>query len=211
MREVLSNHTYRHRAFSVLAPLNGVVTLDNYSILVLGVAKTVEEAEHLIAMFNAQTYKNKHMVLLVPNHMKRIIPSQPSIQIEDQARFKTPNKTMTNSDYITLFDAEAFYGTHYLTDFMNTTTYSDYDVVVKGCNLQVVNNELMYNTVLLEYKEATGLVTLKNSMVKTRFFMTLNHASLTTPFNSSYFVIDSFNYFENNYELSDELKSKLAI
>lgn len=167
LRTVHAKHLYKHRFNTILEKI-GIVTLgeSTVGVSIITCLNNEQSIESLMEIYQSQTLKNKELIIIlkqsqsaVPWNAETNLYSNVSIFVlpEDQAFDDCLNFAVkkTKYNYFSVFYENNYYGPNFLTDLMNAFSYTDADIIGKGC----------YYT----YYESTKLLVLKDPDQVNRF------------------------------------------
>ena len=126
VRKVLHEHLYEDRLDFVVEKVFGKTLKPALpDIVVLSLVKEQGQADKIIDMFDAQSYKNKSLILIGDGiGAKR----EDIIVVSEETAQKAALQELVQVDYIAVFDCRDYYDKNYLLDLALTTRY------LPGCN-----------------------------------------------------------------------------
>jgi spore maturation protein CgeB len=222
IRRVMLNHTYSDRLRFILGKIGIGIEKRLPRVAVVTLTNSEETIKKLIKTFNEQNYLNKELIIFING--------------DDQNSDQLINKYNTNNikcyikDYIEehyesisqLIDCDYFayldsslnnYGTHYLTDLVVATIYTNSEIIGKGSyytqdsNHLVLNNEdeYVYTNELFGDRSIISQNLLRDMTVSDYFELIRGKQSLKHFFEIGYrlFSIDNNNFVENFSETSN--------
>ncbi len=190
LRRVLTEHLYEDRLAYIVNKVFGVnLRPHDPSVFICGFAKNNEEAERIIASYNRQNYKNCSLTII--GDVDISVSGITVINPEKAA--KTAVESLF-SGWVTVFNAEDYYGENYISDLMLSHRYSSADGFCKTDYYSNVGGEAVITTREHTYRPAEA-AELRCGMVKTELIAEkpltdLNGMSLS----GSFLCTDEFGY-----------------
>ena len=145
-RHVHENHTYRHRMDEILTKVGlGPVGASRPSVSVLMPTMRPENVTRCLENFVKQTYEEKELVLILNNAefdldaVRRDAESIPNVQVLHVEGRTTLGECLnrgveaSSGRYVAKMDDDDLYGERYLSDAVLAASFSDAEVVGKGC------------------------------------------------------------------------------
>jgi spore maturation protein CgeB len=210
LRKVLSGELYTDRLINIV---NKVFLADiAYApprITVVARAGTEAEAEKTYAVFRAQNYQNKRLVLLTD--LKSVAMTYDDAKTL-QGKAGTCVRDLAEEGWIAYFDGNDWYGPNYLLDMALTTRYFDGAAIGKSAYYAADGDQVNLVNENDVYLRAQPLI-LKRSILRAESFQDLlfEGRSLTTPIECGETLsIDEFNYCEGWGNRSGELEADAA-
>lgn len=129
LRKVLQEHTYEERIIQMLDFMNVKYKQAAADVAVVGIVKSMEDYEKLMAQFKRQTYDQKKCIILLdifPGYLKIFNTHNEgniSTFLLDYMHHYNSVEQMVGAKYIAFFNPAHYYGENYLTDLMLSTKY----------------------------------------------------------------------------------------
>ena len=202
IRNVFSQHTYQHRFRHIIS----TVSLQdppvlNKRVLIVAIIETKGEAERIISSFNSQVYPDCSLLLLQSQQFQ--IPDAKHVTIIEVDNIKTHffEELMQNSEFLSYFHPESFYGPYFIQDLIHATEYIEKRAITKP----IINDEVEGFTFVSEQNEycPTDIINTRSVLFPKALIMNKpvlpnlklwkNEARIEFPG----FAIDSFNFIEN--------------
>lgn len=144
VREIMNNHTYRHRLCKILEILDISDKEDeNEGISVITVTNRKFSLENIISNYINQNYKSKELIIIINSNSINLSIWKSFVSFRDDIRIYKIDESVSlgeclnfgveNSSYsyISKFDDDDYYGPNYLIDAINTFKYTDASIVGK--------------------------------------------------------------------------------
>lgn len=144
LRNILNNHTYRHRLNTILEVLNiESKKEESEGVSVITVTNRKFSLENIISNYINQNYNTKELIIIINNNSinqelwERFVSFRDDIRIykinENKSLGECLNFGVENSNYqfISKFDDDDYYGPNYLIDAINSFYYTDASIVGK--------------------------------------------------------------------------------
>lgn len=136
LRKVMREHTYQDRLAHVVSKVRAEAAGSLLPrIFVVTYAKSIEAADRLLALYAAQSYEHKSLVLVVPDGLAgRIGTSHDAVRIIPATRAGTLRlgDVARKDDWLAGMVAEDHYGPNYLLDLALATRYAKSPVIGKA-------------------------------------------------------------------------------
>lgn len=130
LRKVLSQHLYEDRLDYIVQKVFGKSLKRPLPLVtVFAYARSEAERDRLLAMYQAQTYTNKAMVLFADGVEP---PEDKTVRLLPARRAEEPVSSCAAEGFTALFCASDWYGPNYLLDLALTLRYGAYAVVGKA-------------------------------------------------------------------------------
>lgn len=144
LRNILDNHTYRHRLNKILEVLNiESKKEENEGVSVITVTNRKFSLENIISNYISQNYNTKELIIIINNNSINQEIWEDFVSFRDDIRIykMDENKTLgeclnfgvenSNYPFISKFDDDDYYGPNYLIDAINSFYYTDASIVGK--------------------------------------------------------------------------------
>lgn len=231
MRLVLNNHTCLNRMDYILNKLNIDHIYPDLKISIISQVKNEEEYIRVKEIFENQIYKNKKMFVITNKELKSKLNTEKDIYIMEEEVLENKEKfiSLLDADYVSVIKTENFYGINYLNDLINATLYSDAEFIGKKCfftynNPTILtkltgekiyinneNQEFEYVSLLDLDKSIFKIDVLKHPSIKDIKELLNNNIINLFKFGCRYLSIDKYNFLENGYKASENIKEKIEI
>lgn len=135
LRKVLLQHTYRHRMRQIYRTVFGAGALKEYaSVSVVTQVSDQDEAARMVSLFEKQSYIDMSLTIIAPDGVHF---DAPGISVLPLSYADVPFKDYLSGEWVAFFDAQHYYGEHYITDMLTALEYADVSVIGKSdhfCN-----------------------------------------------------------------------------
>lgn len=163
LRRVLSEHLYEDRLAYIARKVYGVDLLPKEpSVELIGFAADVTEAERIIAAYRRQDYRNRSLTLVTDV----FISASSDVRVISTGEAAETVGEIVKGDWVAVFDANDYYGEHYLSDLMLTRRYSDADAFGKADYYRVIDGKAVIDSNEHTYRFAKRLE-VQCSVIKT--------------------------------------------
>lgn len=203
IREVYLHHTYEHRLTFMLSKFGYSVINNPKEVTVISIIKSKADLDKVIGYFHSQTWNNKKLVLFLDLFEGYIdILNQynneniKSFVLSYMEHYERINQ-IVDTNFISFFDTNNFYGENFLMDFMIATEYSQADVVGKSNYYYVKNEKLQENEEDNEYMYVNNLQR-NAALINIRIF---NGEKLSDILQDFYKNDNLISYFKKGYRL----------
>jgi FkbM family methyltransferase len=136
LRKVMSEHTYQDRLAYVVSKVGGEALPSLLpQIVVVAYAKDQAQADQVLQSFSRQQYREKALVLVVPEQFKPAgLPQGDAVRVLSAGESDTVTLLSLGSSgaWLSVMVADDHYGEHYLTDLALATRYSEALAIGKG-------------------------------------------------------------------------------
>ncbi|MEE3777454.1 FkbM family methyltransferase, partial [Campylobacter sp. CX2-4080-23] len=202
LRKVMQEHTYYDRLSFILSKVfNHNANNQTINTIILSIVNTNDEYNRILDMFNSQTYPNKTLFIISPNHIKN---QQQNIHIFKNIKEALKAINDRNS-FIGLFDPNDYYGKNYINDIILATKYSKCDAIGKSCHYEfnsdmVLKNQKDRYTYVNELNLTSSLCSIKKlSKDELKDIVLSNSIKFDNMLS-----IDEFNYCKNGINASNQ-------
>lgn len=148
MREVFNKHTYTDRLAYILDKIGIRYEKRANTVTLLAIAKSDEEYEKILKIYNNQNYENKRLVILIDKfdgyirRFKKYNTKDITTFILSYMHNYNNIMEIVKSDYVAFINTNDYYGENYISDLVMCTKYTDADVIGKGCYYLMENNQV---------------------------------------------------------------------
>lgn len=228
IREVFEKHTYKHRLKFILDKLNLPYEDKDTSITLFALAKSKDDFQNIINIYERQTYKFKKLVIMLEKFdgyidlYKKYNNEEIEVYIKSYMHNYEKISEFVNSDFISFISPNKFYGKNYIRDLVIATQYTNADIIGKSSiytikdkklSLSNINNEYIYTSNLKSYSSIFKTNILENDKVD---FIIQNIESLNIDSyykkGKSVFSIDKYNFIDDSYGcINKEIISSVEI
>ncbi|MBA3926761.1 CgeB family protein [Listeria rustica] len=223
IREVYGKHTYKHRLHFMLHNMGIKLPVEEKEVTVISRAGSEKEIKQVIEAFYKQSYRSKKLILLIQsiddfNDMSHILNTYQdetvSIYLLDYMRNYTQLSEFIDSEFITVWNQQHFYGRHYLQDLMIAAVYTDADFIGKSSYYTNKDETCQDVNTDDEYRFVTNLKSTQ-AILRTRYTFRKNVKSLLVDFmhgidlsphmkqGAKMFSADKYNFIENGKQLDE--------
>lgn len=215
IREVFEKHTYKHRLKFILDKLNLPYEDKDTSITLFASAKSKDDFQNIINIYERQSYKFKKLVIILEKFdgyidlYKKYNNEEIEVYIKSYMHNYEKISEFVNSDFISFISPNKFYGKNYIRDLVIATQYTNADIIGKSSiytikdkklSLSNINNEYIYTSNLKSYSSIFKTNVLENDKVD---FIIQNIESLNIDSyykkGKSVFSIDKYNFIDDSY------------
>ncbi|TYS85239.1 glycosyltransferase [Rossellomorea aquimaris] len=148
IREVYLNHTYKHRLIYMLEKLGLSVINKEKEVTVVSIIESKEELKKVLSYYQNQTWDKKKLVLfldlfegytdILNEFNTKDINSYVLSYMDHYDRINQ----LVETEYISYFDSNNFYGENFLLDLMIASEYSQSEIIGKSHYYNIKNNRL---------------------------------------------------------------------
>ncbi|MBA3925418.1 CgeB family protein [Listeria rustica] len=224
IREVYGKHTYKHRLQFMLENMKKNIQLAETEVSVISFVQSEQAVVNVIKAFNKQSYLTKKLYLFARsvddfkdfNHIINTYQSETvSIFLLDYMQNYKQLTDFIDSDFITFWNQNHFYGRHYLKDLMLASVYTDADFIGKGSYYEKDAEQCEERYMENEYRFVTSLRSTR-SILKTNYPFRKNVKALLVEFmhgadlspymnqGAKMFSADKYNFIENGTHVGEE-------
>lgn len=206
LRKVMHEHTYQHRLSYVCQKALAWAQVDQLpKILVVALISSKDQLNWVIENYRRQIYDRKKLLIGITRNLSlsefefKNDKSIVTIDVEELYR-KRMGDLVVGVDWITLMDAEDYYGINYLLDLSLATRYTSQTAIGKKIYYGITNEEVLIEGDGAPYVEDSKL-TINNTIVSVselnsnEKFSTWADKISTNGING--YSIDRFNYCKN--------------
>ncbi|HCT9232968.1 TPA: glycosyltransferase [Escherichia coli] len=213
LRKVMSEHTYAHRLAYIRAKVTGQA-FEQYQPVVALVAQvgSRQELERVRQSFKAQAYLNKKLYLI---GARGILEQELGddvlvcVSCEDAAHqlARLPEDALVGA-----LHADDCYGTHYLTDLVLASTYSQAPAFGKSSRYVARQEQAELHAVTSQYREVASLP-MRAALARLSVVQSRSGGCRACLEQGQFefggmLAIDEFNYIEDGAGLSDEARAQ---
>ncbi|WP_215112316.1 MULTISPECIES: glycosyltransferase [unclassified Exiguobacterium] len=138
MRHVLTYHTYTQRLAKIVQDVGIPYRVDHEKIAVVAFIKSREEAERVVAQFEAQNYEHKHLMMFLDKFEDHIdvyntynTPSISTYMRSYLTHYTSFTEMVESYDWVAHLKSDDYYGPNYLSDYLLAARYAEADVLTK--------------------------------------------------------------------------------
>ncbi|AIZ61714.1 glycosyltransferase [Bacillus sp. FSL R5-0432] len=203
IREVHLNHTYKHRLTYMLEKFGFDLEEEEKTVAVISVVRSKEEAYQVINLFRKQSYENKKLILLLDlfdgyidilNQFNNVNVTAYVLSYMDHY---DRIEHLVDSDYVSYFSPNHFYGENYLLDLLIATEYSQAEIIGKANHFVGDEGEIHEVGQGAEYVYVSDL-NIHNSLLHRRVFKGVELVKVISDFQNN---ISLYSYFKQGYRL----------
>ncbi len=214
LRKVFAEHTYEERLNRILRVVfndsDKKLSIKRPLIAYVGYAKSEEDIEKLKMAFKGQAHQADQELILCEFNPR--IESSSVVAVSSVQQKGLVEIVGEDHDIVT-FQADAYYGRHYVTDLVQAMLYSDVEVIGKATyydrnspskQMKLKNDGLQYRlNVPISIDRALLRSSLVTKMTVRKFIDALNEMHIYT---SNTLAIDEFNYMPHIHGIKDSDK-----
>jgi glycosyltransferase involved in cell wall biosynthesis/SAM-dependent methyltransferase len=223
LRKVMREHTYGHRmAYVARKALGWKVEDDLPSIVVVALARSLEEYDRLIESFRTQRYASKRLVIV-----SREVPEGDSQYGETIRRSITVlppelaaetylGNVADQAGWFALMTGDDYYGPNYLLDLAVATRYCTFDAIGKlaryrceGGSIDLLDPERAY--CLVDRLPVRSCIVRSNAVPREYDLASWLERACSREWKLPGLAIDPFNYCQNGWHVSaiDSIKQRV--
>lgn len=209
LRKVLSEHTYKDRLNLLVSKVfNKDIQNTLPSVLMICFAKDKDMFNKYLDDYDKQYYKNKKLMIIKENFYIDEIKENIIILNSNDVRNKEISELNLTTDYISLLNANDYYGKNYLTDLALATYYFDGTFIGKGSYYTMEEDYKLTLVSDISPYSITKSISLYSSIIKTKEILEIKISQLSSVSESNdingseCLSIDEFNYCKNGSNMT---------